>query len=98
MTPVLLRQRPGAVRFEVRVQPRAARDELAGEHAGALRVHLRAPPVDGAANEALVVFLAGQLGVPRRSVRLVSGAASRTKVIEIDDTARPALDRLLNPR
>jgi uncharacterized protein (TIGR00251 family) len=95
---IALSQRPGAVRLEVRVQPRAARNEIAGAHGGALRIRLQAPPVDGAANEALVDFLARQLGVPRRHVRVVAGATSRTKIVEIDDVAREALDRLLSQR
>lgn len=61
---------------------------------GVLRIRLQAPPVDGAANEALVRFLADELGVPRRSVTIVSGFGARTKLIEVDAAALPALDRL----
>jgi uncharacterized protein (TIGR00251 family) len=71
-------------RLAVHVQPRASRSAVVGEHGGALKIRLAAPPVDGAANEALVEFVAGQLGVPRRQVRLVGGAASRRKLLEID--------------
>jgi len=60
-----------------------------------LRVRLHAPPVDGAANEALVAFMADELGVSRRQVRIVSGFGSRNKVLEVDARARPALDRIL---
>lgn len=96
MSPVVLTERPGAVRFGVRVQPRSSRDEIAGVHDGALRVRLQAPPVEGAANEALVRFLASALGVPRRHVRIVTGESSRNKVVEIDAVARPGLDRILS--
>ena len=72
------------VRFDVRVQPRASRTAVGGAHGGALRVRLSAPPVDGAANDALVDALAGALGVPRRAVRIVAGATSRGKVVEVD--------------
>jgi uncharacterized protein (TIGR00251 family) len=72
------------VRIRLRVQPRASRNEVAGEHGDALRVRLTAPPVDGAANEALVRFLAERLGVTRSAVRLVAGASGRSKVVEID--------------
>jgi uncharacterized protein (TIGR00251 family) len=72
------------VRFDVRVQPRASRSEVAGEHDGALRVRLAAPPVDGAANEALMELLADVLRVAKRDVRIVAGEASRRKVVEID--------------
>lgn len=80
----------GGVRFAVHVQPRAARTEVAGVHGGALKVRLQAPPVDGAANEALVDYLAEQLGVPGRGVRIVAGASSRAKTVEVDgaDAAR----------
>ena len=84
----------GVVRFEVRVQPRASRTEFAGTREGILRVRLQAPPVDGAANEALVAFMADELGVPRRLVRIVSGFGSRNKVLEVDRRALPALDRI----
>jgi uncharacterized protein (TIGR00251 family) len=72
------------VRFEVRVQPRASKTELAGRHGGALKVRVAAPPVDDAANRALVEFLAECLGVARRTVRIVAGETSRTKVVEVD--------------
>jgi uncharacterized protein (TIGR00251 family) len=73
-----------SVRFEVHVQPRASRTELAGSHGGALKVRVAAPPVDAAANRALIEFLAKCLGVPRRSVSIVAGETSRTKVLEVD--------------
>ena len=72
------------MRFGVHVQPRASRTELAGVHGTALKVRLHAPPVDGAANEELVKFLAESLGVARRAVRIVSGQTSRSKVVEIE--------------
>ena len=83
-----------AVRFRVRLQPRASRNEIAGVLDGALRVRLHAPPVDGAANEALVTFLADRLAVPRRGVRIVTGAASRTKMIEVDGVSSSDVERL----
>jgi uncharacterized protein (TIGR00251 family) len=61
---------------------------------GVMRVRLQAPPVDGAANEALIAFLADELGVPRRQVRIVSGFGSRNKVLEVDSQALSALDRI----
>ena len=84
------------MRINVRVQPRASKDEVVGFTNGVLRVRLRAPPVEGAANEALIKFLADEFGVSRRHVRIVSGIGSRNKVIEVDDLARPALDRILS--
>ena len=83
MTGFVVTARDGAVRFGVRLQPRASRSGIVGVHGEALKVRVHAPPVDGAANEALVAFLAESLGVPRGAVRIVAGAASRTKVVEI---------------
>lgn len=84
------------MRFDVRVQPRASRNEIAGVRNGVLRVRLTAPPVEGAANEGLIDFLADELGVARRQVRIVSGFGSRNKVIEVDAEVLPALDRILS--
>jgi uncharacterized protein (TIGR00251 family) len=63
------------------VQPRASRNEIAGLHGAELRVRLTAPPVDGAANEALIQFLAGALGLSRSDVNLLTGAGSRSKIV-----------------
>jgi uncharacterized protein (TIGR00251 family) len=67
----------------VRVQPRASRTELAGRHGDALKVRVAAPPVDGAANEALVEFLAERLGVARGAVTVQAGAGGRGKLLRI---------------
>ncbi len=77
------------------MQPRASRTELAGEQGDLLRVRLTAPPVDGAANAALVRFLAERLGVPRSAVRVVAGQRGRTKVVEVDGTGVPQARRRL---
>jgi uncharacterized protein (TIGR00251 family) len=66
------------------VQPRASRNEITGVHGDMLKVRLMAPPVDGAANAALTELIARTFDVPTRSVRIVSGATSRTKSVEID--------------
>jgi uncharacterized protein (TIGR00251 family) len=77
-------EREGGVRFRVRVGPRASKDEVAGVQGEALRVRLTAPPVEGAANRALVEFLARRLGVRRNQVRILSGEASRDKVVAVE--------------
>jgi uncharacterized protein (TIGR00251 family) len=91
---VTVETRGDSVRFQVRLQPRASRNEISGVQGGALRVRLHAPPVDGAANEALVDFLAGRLAVPRRGVRIVAGATSRTKMIEVHGVTSADVERL----
>jgi uncharacterized protein (TIGR00251 family) len=88
-------ERDGAVIFSVRVQPRASKDELAGEMGGALKVRLRAPAVEDRANEALVEFLAQLLKRPRAAVRILSGERSRTKRIEISGVRRQQILDLL---
>ena len=71
----------------MRVIPRAQKNAVQGELGDALKVRLCAPPVDGAANAALVEFLADKVGVPRSRVRIVSGATGRNKRIEIAELA-----------
>ena len=80
--------------MSVHVQPRASRSEVVGKHGTALKVRLHAPPVDGAANDALVVLLADQLGISRRAVRVVAGSTSRAKTVEIDGTTKAAVRAL----
>ena len=77
-------ERPAALRLHVHLQPRAARNRIVGWHGEALKVQVHAPPVEGAANAALVELLAKTLGAPRRAVRILQGSASRNKVVEID--------------
>lgn len=84
------------VRLRVRVQPKASRTGIDGVYQGMIRVRVQAPPVDGAANDALVDLLAATLGVPRRHVRIVAGLAARNKTVEVDGPDRRALDRLLS--
>ena len=94
MNTVTVDSRGKTVRFRVRLVPRASRDEITGVLDGVLRVRLHAPPVDGAANDALVAFLADRLDVPRRGVRIVTGATSRTKLIEVEGVSSAAVERL----
>ena len=84
-----------AVRFAVRVQPRSSRPGVDGMLGNAVRIRVSAPPVDGAANEAVVDVLAKALGVARSAVAIVGGAASRSKVVEVSGlTAAGVRDRL----
>jgi len=77
-------QRGADVRIRVRIQPRASRTEVAGEHDGALRIRVAAPPVEGEANDALIRFLAKRLRVAPSRITVVSGAASRAKQVEVE--------------
>ena len=87
-------EREAGVRFTVRVQPRASRSEVCGVHGDALKVRISAPPVDGAANDALVDLLAESLGVARRAVRIVAGATGRSKVVDVDGVRAAQVLRL----
>jgi uncharacterized protein len=69
--------------LEVRVIPRAKKNEFSGERDGRHVVRLAAPPVDGAANDALVAFLADHFDVPRSRIRILSGERSRNKRVEV---------------
>ncbi|MFP5261733.1 MAG: DUF167 domain-containing protein [Blastocatellia bacterium] len=76
-------RKENAVTFKVRVQPRASRTEVAGEHAGAVKLRVASPPVDGKANEECRRFLAVLVGVSASSVEMVAGGSSRDKLVRI---------------
>jgi uncharacterized protein len=89
---VQITEKDGKVSFVVRVQPRASRDEIAGEYQDGLKIRLTAPPVDDRANEALRKLLASRLNVPLSAVRIASGERSRNKRLEIHGVT-PAMIR-----
>lgn len=82
------------MRFTVRLQPRASKNEIAGLQGVALKVRVTAPPVDGLANEAMVELLSKALATSRRNVCIVSGHSSRTKVVEISGADLASVQRL----
>jgi len=84
MSEDVLRAEGSRLFLEVYASPRAARSRVAGLHDGRLKVHVAAPPVDGAANRELVRFLARELGVPRSAVTLARGGSSRRKTVAIE--------------
>lgn len=84
----------GVVSFAVRVQPRASRDEIAGEWQDGLKIRLTAPPVDDRANEALRRLLAARLKVPLSAVRIAAGERSRTKRVEVRGVTAAAIQAL----
>jgi uncharacterized protein (TIGR00251 family) len=86
------------VRIEVYVQPRASKTELAGLHDGVIKIRIAAPAIENAANRALIDFIAQHLGIAKRSVRVVSGGASRRKVLEIDGVTADVIAATLGPR
>jgi len=80
-----LNEKDGGVTIKVRVQPRAPRTEIIGEHAGAIKMRVAAPPVDGKANEECRRYLAKLLKVGATSVEIISGDSSRDKVIRVSN-------------
>ncbi len=82
------------ITVEVKVTPRASRDEIAGMRDGVLGVRVTAPPVDDAANKAVVKLIAKRVGVAKGRVRIASGARGRRKRIEIEGAGPRELERL----
>lgn len=100
--PPFLREHSTGVFLSVKAQPRAAMDEIADAIGSELKIKITAPPVDSAANEALIRFIARELGCARNSVRLVRGNTSRHKVFFIDgitvEEAESRLNHSIGPR
>ena len=84
------------VRVSIRVQPRASANEIVGAHGDGVRIRLRAPPVEGAANEALIDFLSDALGIARRDITIVAGSSSRSKIVELTGVTEDRVRSLLN--
>ena len=82
------------VRFQIRLQPRASKNEIVGLHGTALKVRVTAPPVAGMANEALIELISSALRTSRRNVCILTGSASRTKVIEVKGVSLEAVQRI----
>ena len=80
--------------FTVRVIPKSSKSEIVGEHDGALKIKLNAPPVDGAANAELIKLLAKIFAVPKNHVEIVGGQTSKSKRIKIIGGANEILQRL----
>jgi uncharacterized protein (TIGR00251 family) len=78
-----IREAEGGTVLRVRVQPRASREEIAGEREGALLVRLTTPPVEGRANRALTALMARALDVPPSSVTVLRGARGRDKLVHV---------------
>nr|WP_315261941.1 DUF167 domain-containing protein [uncultured Limnohabitans sp.] len=86
-TTYLRPEKTGAVIVNIHVIPNASRTQADGEHDGALRVRLHAPPVDGKANLALTAWLADTLGIAKREVELIRGQTSKRKQLRVSAAA-----------
>ena len=92
---IKLAAKDGGVTFAVRVQPRASKSGVAGELDGVLKISLTAPPVEGAANEELIRLLAKLFDAPRQRIEILSGQASRNKVVSVSGISADAAARVL---
>ena len=93
--PAFITSQPDGVLLAIKLQPRASKNEIGEPLGSELRVKVTAPPVDAAANEALVRLIAETLDCPRRKVELLRGHTSRHKIVRVDGvTAATVLSRL----
>ena len=76
-------EKDGSISFPVRVIPRASRSEIVGEHDGAIKIKIAAPPVDGAANAELIKLLASKFNVSKGDIEIIGGETSKNKRIKI---------------
>lgn len=81
--------------LKIHATPRASRSQVQGLHGDALKIRLQAPPVDGKANEALLEFLSGTLGIPRRQFTLISGQTSRQKRVAVQGLSSERITKVL---
>jgi uncharacterized protein len=81
----------------VKVHPGARKNGVTGVHAGAVKISLTTPPVDGRANEALIAMLAERLRVPKARISLLTGAASRTKLLRVTGKSAAEVQAALFP-
>lgn len=81
--------------FNLRVVPNSSKSAIIGEFDGSLKIKIAAPPVDGAANDELIKFLAKNLGVAKSAVEIISGQNSKNKQVKIHNADQSVLSKLL---
>jgi uncharacterized protein len=84
--------------LSVKIQPRSSRNDIVFSDGGEIRIRLTAPPVDGAANAALIKLLSDRLSVPKSAISILSGETSRNKILKISGLSTPEMESLLNIR
>ncbi len=85
------------VSLRVLVVPKSSRSEIVGEQEDRLKIKIKAPPVDGAANTALITFLAKRLRLPKSSIRITAGKSGRRKTIRLQGAASEEVFKSLSP-
>jgi len=83
-----------AITFDVLVQPRASRARFGPRHGDRIKLAVTAPPVDGAANAAVIELVAEAFGVPRGAVEVIAGASSRRKTLRVRGATAARLEEL----
>ncbi len=91
-----IKEAENSVTFRVRLAPRSSRNSIVGEHQGALKIALTAPPVEGAANQALVEFLAKTLGIRKSAVKIIAGEKSKNKTVRVEGITGEAIKKIFN--
>lgn len=79
------------------VQPGASKSEISGLHGNRIKVRLKAPPVEGRANEELIRFLSKLLEIPKKNIEIISGGLSRQKNVKISGINKDLFKRKINP-
>jgi len=82
------------MRLSVYIQPGAKKTETAGMHDGMIKIRISSPPVEGAANKALIKFISKKLKISKNSVKIASGEKSRNKILEIESDAEEVFKAL----
>jgi len=93
-----IEERKDGVCLNLRIQPGAAKNEICGAHDRALKIRLCAPPVEGAANKALVAFLAKTLGIRKSSLRIIAGQRSRDKKILVEERSAEEMQQVFTEK
>jgi uncharacterized protein (TIGR00251 family) len=91
-----LKESKKGLTFDIQVIPHASRAEISGVQEGALKLKVTAPPVEGAANEACIKLLAGELGLKKSRMEILSGSKSRRKTILVKNTNKSDLESRIN--
>ncbi len=90
ITELQIHEITGGLEVRLHVQPRAKRCEISGIHNGALKLKVTAPPVDDAANRAILEYFSSLLGISKSSLQIVSGLKSRDKTLQVKGLSLPA--------
>ena len=98
MADIAIEQQNNSVSFGVRVIPRSSKSEIVGVLDGVVKIKLKSPPVDGAANDELIRLLSKELSVPRSAVAIASGHTSKTKRVRVTNVTKAQIASILKAK